>query len=245
MDFLSKKLNSPTGEVENGRTATAHNILEGIDEYLENEGVSSEDRSEAIDVVKTVLSKEERSVAYDKDDLSAMQASFLLALEVILTNDYEFETSLVLIDTLEMNASVLLPEEEIGFILMNISTAREQITYWYNNIGEWEVTLPNGRTKCVKSWKKVGKKAISIGLGASAGCGVLAYFGPFGWKGWGVCTFAGFVGGAVEEAADQCLGGDEDDKKGQEVEDQQKGKKGPRFAYCSIWCNNKWSMSTT
>lgn len=35
--------------------------------------------------------------------------------------------------------------------------------------------------------------------------GVARFFGPVGWKAWGVCTVGGTVGAAVHETVVQCL----------------------------------------
>ncbi len=110
-----------------------------------------------------------------------------------------------MLDTLEQNASILLPENEIGLVLMSTTTSRSQITYWYDNIGEWEEIAPNGRAKCISSWRMVGKKAVSGALGGAAACAAGSIFGPIGWKVWGACVLGGAAGGAVAEATDQCL----------------------------------------
>jgi len=173
-------------------------ILAATNEYLKSEGISAEDRLDAGNYLSEILSNDEIP-SYD-GEITPMQATFIAALELALAQDVQFEEVISYIETLEGKASELLSEDEIGFVLMTTTTAKSQLTYWYENIDDH-----SGRTLCVKSWNQVGKKAIAGALGGAAACGVARFFGPVGWKVWGACILGGAVGTAVEDIVEQCL----------------------------------------
>lgn len=106
---------------------------------------------------------------------------------------------------LEAEAHNLLNEEEIGLVLMSITTAKSQSTYWFENTNSEDAN--NGRVKCVNNWRQVGISAVGGALGGAAACGGswLLGFGPVGWKALGACAIAGGIGVAVEDMVSQCL----------------------------------------
>lgn len=183
-----------------GEEASTELIIEATDEYLKSEGISDEDRQYASEYLEGVLTADEEP--YYNDEVTEMQASFIAALELAFQQEADFETTISYIEGLEQQAYDLLSDEEIGLVLMATTTAKNQASFWFDNL---EGSSSNGRVMCVTSWRQVGVKAVAGAFGGAATCGVARFFGPVGWKVWGACIIGGAAGVAVEEIVEQCL----------------------------------------
>lgn len=176
-------------------------IILAIDEYLKSEGASVEDRQSTAILVTDILTND-KQYAYT-GEVTRMQATFIATLERIFYLPIDFDKTISLIDSLEEQAYELLSEEEIELVLFSTTIAKSESSYWFENL---EKSASNERTACVKSWKRVAKSGVTSGLGAVLGCaGASLFTGPLSPAAWGGCVVAGVVGGAVQEAATQCL----------------------------------------
>lgn len=203
VDYVSNYLEDKivaNGRMMNLQEAT-ENIISATQEFLDSEGFSEEEKESAEEYLNIVLNADEKP--YYDGEVTDMQASFIAALEIALQEGPEFESTIALLDTLELQAYELLNQDEIGLVMTSISTAKSQIIYWnQSNSAE-----SNERSLCVKSWREVGVSATAGLFGGAAACGGgwLLGIGPVGWKALGACAIAGSIGVAVENIVEQCL----------------------------------------
>jgi hypothetical protein len=136
--------------------------------------------------------------------LSDEQIKLLLDIDIILNSiASDINSALTLLDELEDKAINTLTEEEAQVIPIGAEVEKTSITYWYENMDEWDEVINsnegarNSRTKGWFSWSEVGGADVAGAVGGAVGAAAVNVVPGLGQASYG----AAIVGGATAASA--------------------------------------------
>lgn len=183
-------------------------IIDTVRDLTDLDGLSDEIKQEVYAYLDEIVREgaSEEAVESMNPELTALQESFAMDLDAVLTDDDDDLISLSQrISSIEARAKNQLVGQDLEAVLAGCHVAAYTVQYWHDNAYLWVEAVGQPLTRANFSWKKVGRMDVICAIGAGFGALGAKLFaaGPIGWKAWAGWVFGAAVAGSASSMIEQ------------------------------------------